>query len=94
MSIFDDFDASGIAGTTMQDTLSFDVAQWLVSRIPKNVEIAWNDYWDDYQAERARGNTWPRFIPLLEEDADVEANIPWQTGSTPPEAAKTHSPGC
>jgi hypothetical protein len=78
MSLFDDFDTSGIAGTTMQDTLSFDVAQWLTRRIPGNVEIDWNDYWDDYQAERARGTTWPRFIPLLEEDADVEANIPWQ----------------
>ncbi|MGA8214423.1 MAG: hypothetical protein WB799_12575 [Candidatus Sulfotelmatobacter sp.] len=79
MSVFDDFDTSGIAATTMQDTLSFDVAQWLVRRIPRNVEIAWDDYWDDYQAERARGNTWPRFIPLLEEDADVEANIPWSS---------------
>jgi hypothetical protein len=79
MSLFDDFDTSGIAGTTMQDTLSFDVAQWLARRIPRNVEIAWNDHWEDYQAERARGNTWPRFIPLLEEDADVEANIPWST---------------
>jgi hypothetical protein len=79
MAVFDDFDTSGIAGTTMQDTLSFDVAKWLAHRIPKNIEIAWNDYWDDYQAERARGNTWPRFIPLLEEDADVEANIPWST---------------
>ncbi len=79
MSVFDDFDASGIAGTSMQDTLSFDVAKWLTSRIPRNVEIDWNDYWDDYQSERARGNTWPRFIPLLEEDADVEANIPWST---------------
>lgn len=78
MSVFDDFDTSGIAGTTMQDTLSFDVVQWLARRIPRNVEIAWNDYWADYQAERARGNTWLRFIPLLEEDADVEANIPWQ----------------
>jgi hypothetical protein len=77
MSVFDDFDTSGIAGTTMQDTLSFDVAQWLASRIPKNVDIAWDDYWEDYQAERTRGNTWPRFIPLLEEDAEVEANIPW-----------------
>jgi hypothetical protein len=77
MSLFDDFDTSGIAGTTMQDTLSFDVAQWLARRIPRNVEIAWDDYWDDDQAERARGTTWPRFIPLLEEDADVEANIPW-----------------
>jgi|HubBroStandDraft_1064217.scaffolds.fasta_scaffold00221_23 hypothetical protein len=76
---FDDFDTSGIAATTMQDVLSFDVAQWLAQRFPRNVEIAWDDYWDDYQAERARGNTWPRFIPLLEEDADVEANIPWST---------------
>ncbi len=79
MSVFDDFDTSGIAGTTMQDTLSFDVAKWLTGRIPRNIEIAWKDYWDDYQAERARGNTWPRFIPLLEEDADVEANIPWSS---------------
>ncbi|MGB8582799.1 MAG: hypothetical protein WCD47_18405 [Candidatus Sulfotelmatobacter sp.] len=78
MSLFDDFDTSGIAGTTMQDMLSFDVVQWLVRRIPNNVDIAWNDYWDDYRAERARGSIWPRFIPLLEEDADVEANIPWQ----------------
>ncbi|MGD1023682.1 MAG: hypothetical protein ABR880_12925 [Candidatus Sulfotelmatobacter sp.] len=78
MSLFDDFDTSGIAGTTMQDILSFDVAQWLVRRIPRNVEIAWDDYWDDYQSERARGSIWPRFIPLLQEDADVEANVPWQ----------------
>ena len=77
MSVFDDFDTSGIAGTTMQDILSFDVAYWLVRRVPRWVEIAWDDYRDDYQAERARGNTWPRFIPLLEEDADAEANIPW-----------------
>jgi hypothetical protein len=78
MSVFDDFDTSGIAGTTMQDIVSFDVAQWLARRIPRNLEIAWDDYWDDYQGERSRGDTWPRFIPLLEEDADVEANIPWQ----------------
>jgi hypothetical protein len=78
MSAFDDFDTSGIAATTMQDVLSFDVAQWLAHRIPKNIEIAWDDYWDDYQGERSRGNTWPRFIPLLEEDAYAEANIPWK----------------
>jgi hypothetical protein len=77
MSLFDDFDTSGIAGTIMQDTLSFDVAQWLVRRIPHNIKIACDDYWDDYQSERARGALWPRFIPLLQEDADVEANIPW-----------------
>jgi hypothetical protein len=74
MSPFDDFDTSGIAGTTMQDSLNFEVARWLASRIGGNVEIAW----DDYEDERAMGLTWPRFIPLLEEDADVEANIPWR----------------
>jgi len=78
MSPFDDFDTSGIAGTTMQDTLSFDVANWLVFRFPRSVDIAWNDYWNDYESERPRGSIWPRFILLLEEDADVEANIPWQ----------------
>ena len=74
MSTFDDFDTSGIAGTTMQDTLNFDAARWLARRIPRDVEIAW----DDYEEERAMGSTWPRFIPLLSEDADVEANIPWR----------------
>jgi hypothetical protein len=78
MSLFDEFDTSGIAGTTMQDALPFEAARWLAQRIPRNVDIAWDEYWDDYESERARGNTWPRFIPLLEEDGDVEANIPWR----------------
>lgn len=78
MSEFDDFDTSGVAGTTMQDTLTFDVVRWLVRRIPRHVGIAWDDYWDDYHAERALGSAWPRFIPLLEEDSDVEASIPWR----------------
>ena len=51
MSAFDDFDTSGIAGTTMQDSLNFEAARWLIRRIPRNVEIAWEDY-DD---ERAMG---------------------------------------
>jgi hypothetical protein len=74
MFAFDDFDTSGIAGTTMQDTLNFEAARWLARHIPRSVEIAWNDY----EEERAMGSTWPRFIPLLEEDSDVEANIPWR----------------
>jgi len=74
MSLFDDFDTSGIAGTTMQDTLNFEAARWLARCIPRNVEIAWGDY----DEERALGSTWPRFIPLLREDSDVEANIPWR----------------
>ena len=78
LEAFDDFDTSGISGTTMQDTLNFEAARWLARRIPREVEIAWDDYEDGYEEERAMGSTWPRFIPLLEEDADVEANIPWR----------------
>ena len=74
MDVFDDFDTSGIAGTTMQDTLNFEAVRWLARRIPRKVEIAW----DDYEEDRAMGSTWPRFIPLLAEDADVEASIPWR----------------
>lgn len=74
MNLFDDFDTSGMAGTTMQDTLSFEAARWLVRRFSRHVEIAW----EDWEEERAMGATWPRFVPLLAEDADVEANIPWR----------------
>lgn len=74
MSLFEDFDGAGVAGTVMQDILSFHVTRWLAQRLPQDVEIAWEDY-DD---ERAMGSVWPRLLPLLEEDAYVEANIPWQ----------------
>ena len=77
MSAFDDFDTSGIAGTVMQDALSFDAVCWLACRIPRQIEIAWDDYLDDSQNERALASLWPRFMPLLAEDSDVEANIPW-----------------
>jgi len=77
MSAFDDFDTSGIAGTVMQDALSFDAVRWLARRIPRQIEIAWDDYLDDSQNERALASLWPRLMPLLAEDSDVEANIPW-----------------
>jgi hypothetical protein len=77
MSAFDDFDTSGIAGTVMQDALNFDAVRWLARRIPRQIEIAWDDYLGDSANERALGSTWPRVMPLLAEDSDVEANIPW-----------------
>jgi len=82
MEAFDDFDTSGIAGTTMQDTLNFDAARWLVRRFPRNVEIAW----EDYEEERAMGSTWPRFIPLLAEDATWKLTFRGDDGSTRLEA--------
>jgi len=75
MSDFDTFEHAGIAGTTMEDTLSFDVARWLVRRMPGQVEIAW----ENYEPGRELGTIGPRFMPLLADDADVEADTPWRT---------------
>jgi hypothetical protein len=71
---FDTYEFSGIAGTQMEDTLSFDVARWLIRRMPGQVEIAW----DNFEPGRELGTTGPRFIPLLEDDANVEADTPWR----------------
>ncbi|MGA8540246.1 MAG: hypothetical protein WB566_12160, partial [Terriglobales bacterium] len=79
MDAFDSFEFSGIAGTQMEDTLSFDVAHWLLKRLPGHVEIAWaNGKNDNYEPGRELGNIGPRFIPLLEDDAYVEADTPWR----------------
>src|SRR6266436_3205613 len=76
MDAFEPIEVSGIAGTQMEDTLSFDVARWLVntSRMPAKIEIAW----ENYEPGRELGTTGPRFIPLLEDDACVEADTPWR----------------
>jgi hypothetical protein len=74
MDAFDTFEVSGIAGTQMEDTLSFDVARWLVGRMPGKLEIAW----ENYEPGRELGTTGPRLIPLLEDDAYVEADTPWR----------------
>jgi hypothetical protein len=73
MEEFDPLEVSGIASTSMQDTLSFDVVRWLVKRA-SNVEIVW----DEGVSERALASVWPKFIPLIEEDGYVEADTPWQ----------------
>ncbi len=74
MDDFDTFEVSGIAGTEMEDTLSFDVARWLIKRMPGKVEIAW----ENYEPGRELGTTGPRIMPLLEDDSYVEADTPWR----------------
>ncbi|MFY9843480.1 MAG: hypothetical protein ACLPN2_19950 [Terriglobales bacterium] len=76
MDDFDTFAVSGIAGTRMEDTLTFDVAKWLLNthHMQGKVEIAW----ENYEPGRELGNTGPRIMPLLEDDASVEADTPWR----------------
>ena len=74
MDDFEPIEVSGIAGIQMEDTLSFDVARWLIQRMPGKVEIAWKNY----EPGRELGTIGPRFMPLLEDDAYVEADTPWR----------------
>ncbi len=88
MEEFDPLEVSGISGTCMQDTLSLDLVRWLIRRLPGKVEIAWADY----DEERVMGSVWPKFMPLLEEDAYVEANIPWRRWLETAQGSRTKSP--
>jgi hypothetical protein len=66
---------SGIAALSVTDTFSFYIVRWLLRRHPNQVSLDW-DWFED---ENRLAETWPRFMPLLEEDAAVEAHVPYQT---------------
>lgn len=74
VSVLEDPQISGIAGTPVTDTFSFYIVRWLMQRDPRHVSI----YWDWFEDENRLAATWPRFIPLLEEDAFVEATVPYR----------------
>ena len=65
---------SGIAGSSVIDTFSFYIVRGLVQRFSSQVEI----YWEWSENENRLAEAWPRFMPLLEEDAQVEANVPYR----------------
>jgi hypothetical protein len=67
-------EVSGIAGTSVTDTFSFYIVRWLLQRHATQVVIDWE--W--FEDENRLAETWPRFMPLLEEDTFVEANIPYR----------------
>ncbi len=69
-----DPEVSGIAGTSVTDTFSYYIVRWLQTRHPSQVTFDWN--W--FEDENRLAETWPRFMPLLEEDATVEANVPYR----------------
>jgi hypothetical protein len=73
MELFDNEQFSGIAGTTINDTFTYDVARWLAERYPQRLAVEWN--LDDQS--RQMGVTLPHFVPLLADDSLVEADTPF-----------------
>lgn len=73
LTALDNPEVSGIAGTSVTDTFTYNIVSWLLKRHPAQVKFDW-DWFED---ENRLAETWPRFMPLLEEDALVEANVPY-----------------
>src|SRR5260370_11059423 len=75
MDPFDSEQVSGIAGTELRDTFTYDVARWLTRRYPRQVRAVW----DIDEQSRALSAALPRFVPLLQDDSLVEADTPYLT---------------
>src|SRR5271166_5881598 len=73
MGLFDSEQVSGIAGTVLSDTFTYELARWLVQRYPKQLSVAW----DMDEQGRQMGVSLPRFLPLLADDSLVEADTPY-----------------
>jgi hypothetical protein len=74
LSALDHPEVSGIAGTSVIDTFGYQLVCWLQQHRPAQVDF----YWDWFEDENRLAETWPRLMPLLEEDAFVEANVPYR----------------
>ena len=73
LSPLEEAEVSGISGTAVEDTFTYNVTRWLLKRFASKISINWEWHTDEYRLAA----TWPRFLPLLDEDALVEANVPY-----------------
>ena len=70
----DEVEVSGIAGTVVTSNFSHPIIRSLVAKYPSQVSIDW----DWFEEEDRFGATMPRFLPLLDDDAMVEAHVPYR----------------
>ena len=73
MSVFDQEEFSGVAGTELRNTWTYELARWLVHRYPSDIKVEWNP---DEQARRM-AVILPNIVPLLEDDSFVEPDTPF-----------------
>ena len=74
LSPLDAPEVSGIAGTSVTSNFSYALVRWLVATFPNQLSIDW----DWFDSEDPFGATMRRFLPLLAEDAMVEAHVPYR----------------
>src|SRR5258708_2849405 len=74
LSPLDDPEASGIVGTGVTSNFSYAIVCWLAAKYPGQLQIDW----DWFEEEERFGATMPQFLPLLEEEAMVEAHVAYR----------------
>lgn len=70
---FDRPEVAGIAGTEIGTDFTCAIARFLTLRHPRRVRVDWDAA---ELGDRMRA-TWPQFLPLLEEEALADANVPY-----------------
>jgi hypothetical protein len=74
VSAFDDPEVSGIVAGSVTTNFSYAIVRWLAARFARRLSIDW----DWFEEEDLFGVTMSRFLPLLEDDAMVEAHVPFR----------------
>lgn len=72
LSPLDAPEVSGIAGGSVTSNFSYALARWLARKYPRQLSIDW----DWMENEEQWSAILPRFLPLLADDAMVEAHVP------------------
>jgi hypothetical protein len=72
LSALDLPESAGIGGTRIATTFTYDFLRTLARRHPDTVRVDW----EAFDREDRLGATFPRFVPLLEEEALADANVP------------------
>ena len=73
LDLFESEEFSGIAGTAIRDTFTYEVARWLAQRFPRELRVNW-----DLDAQsRQMSSSLPQQLPLLADDCLVEADTPY-----------------
>jgi len=88
LSSLDEPEVSGFAGTSVTSNFSYEIVRWLVAKHQAQVSIDWE--W--FEEEDRFGATMPRFLPLLEEDAMVEAHVPYHDWLRAALGRRSHGP--
>ena len=73
LELLDSEQFSGIAGTTISDTFTYDVACWLAQHYREQLKVDW----DFDEQGRQMSVSLPRLLPLLADDSLVEADTPY-----------------